>query len=68
MNKATAPRLDLSRHQASHGAAPRGRGGWLFENEAAQIVFSFSGTYADARRAALAWCRANSVAALYVCP
>lgn len=64
----TRARLDLSRFHASHGNAPRGRGGWLFENEAEQVVFSFSGTYAEAKRAALTWCRANGCDTLYVCP
>lgn len=59
--------IDTSRHNASHMHDPRGRGGWMFENEAGEHVFTFSGTYGEARRAAKAWAKANGVPVLYVC-
>lgn len=65
MNRAT---VDNSRHNRSHLQNPRGRGGWMFENEAGEHVFTFSGTFAEARRAALAWARAHGVDVLYTCP
>lgn len=60
--------VETSRHDASHLRAPRGRGGWMFENQAGEHVFTFCGTYAESKRAALAWARANRVEVLYVCP
>lgn len=61
-------RLELSRYQASHPFAPRGRGGWLFENQAGEVVFSHSGLFGEAKRAALAWAKLHGVRVLYVCP
>lgn len=61
-------RVETSRHDASHMHAPRGRGGWMFENEAGEVVLSHSGLYAEAKRAAVAWGKAHGVAVLYVCP
>jgi hypothetical protein len=61
-------KISTSRHDASHLASPKGRGGWMFENAAGKHVFTFSGTYAEARKAAIAWGAANSIDTLYVCP
>ena len=59
--------INTRRHFLSHMREPRGRGGWLFENEAREVVFQFSGTYAEARRAAIAWGTANGYAMLWTC-
>lgn len=56
--------LKTSRFYASHLKAPRGRGGWLFENVHGEIVFSFSGTYSEAAAAA----KKSGHSVLYVCP
>jgi hypothetical protein len=56
--------IDTSRYEASHRKSPKGRGGWLFEDEGHNIVFSFSGTYAEAKKAA----QESGFFGLYVCP
>jgi hypothetical protein len=60
--------INTRRHFLSHLREPRGRGGWLFENEAREIVFQFSGTYGEAAKAARAWGAANGYSTLYTCP
>lgn len=60
--------IDTARYYRSHLTQPKGRGSWLFEDEAGNIVFMFNGTYAEARRAAIAHCKANGLRGLYVCP
>jgi hypothetical protein len=60
--------IDNSRHDRSHLHSPRGRGGWLFENHAGDIVFQHQGTFGEAKAAAKAWGKANSVPVLYTCP
>lgn len=62
------PTISTRRHFLSHLRSPRGRGGWLFENDAREVVFQHSGTYGEAKKAALAWAAANGVAVLHVCP
>ena len=60
--------IETIRHERSHGQAPRGRGGWLFEGQNGKIVFSFSGLYGDAKRAAIAHGTAAGLEVLFVCP
>ena len=57
--------IETSRYIRSHLKAPKGRGYWLFENRAGEIVFSHNGTYTEACRAAKA---AKVAALLFVCP
>lgn len=56
--------IDTSRHYRSHLSSPRGRGGWLFEDRDGNIVFRYSGTYTEAKRAA----QQSGFSVLYVCP
>jgi hypothetical protein len=60
--------ISTRRHFLSHLRSPRGRGGWLFENEAREVVFQFSGTYGEAKKAAVAWGTERGIAVLHVCP
>jgi hypothetical protein len=70
MTTTRTPRCEINtrRHLLSHLREPRGRGGWLFETDAGEVVFSHQGTYAEARRAAIAWGTANGHQTLYTCP
>ena len=56
--------IDTSRFYRSHLKQPKGRGGWLFEDQDGNIVFSFNGTYTEAKRAA----QNSGHYGLYVCP
>ena len=60
--------IETRRHYLSHLHEPRGRGGWLFETTAREVVFSHSGTYAEAKKAAKAWAAERGIATLHVCP
>lgn len=60
--------IDTSRYFRSHMKEPRGRGSWLFENQAGDIVFMLNGTYAEAKKAAVQHCREHDLAGLYTCP
>ena len=62
------PSIETNRYFNSHMKTPRGRGLWLFETAARAVVFEFNGSYAEAKKAAQDWARANGQAALYVCP
>jgi hypothetical protein len=42
-------RFDDSRFRFSHGKAPRGRGFWIFENEAREVVFEHNGFFSEAK-------------------
>jgi hypothetical protein len=54
-----AVKVDTSRFERSHMKKPKGTGGWMFTNkrmhEKGEDVFQFSGSYADAKKAAKAW-------------
>lgn len=60
-------KVDTSRFHRSHFSNPKGRGGWLFENEDGEVVFSHSGTYTEAKQAALKFAAKKDLL-LYVCP
>lgn len=67
-------RIDPEKYMASHGKAPRGWGNWGFcpskawntENYLSQ-VFWFTGTYGEAKRAAIAHFSAKGVLNAVVC-
>lgn len=63
-----APVIDTSRFTRSHRKPPRGRALWLFENDAGDVVFAFTGLYSAARTAARAWAAERGALVLYVCP
>lgn len=65
---ATKTKIDTRRHFISHMREPKGRGGWLFETEAKEVVFVHSGTYAEARKAAIQFGTEQGIAVLYTCP
>jgi hypothetical protein len=65
--RASSVEINTRRHYLSHLREPRGRGGWLFENDAREIVFSHNGTYAEARKAAQVWAAAHGMFGLHVC-
>ena len=58
------------RFEFSHGKAPRGRGGWIFEDRSGEHQFFARGgqTLAEAKREATEWARENGHDTLYVCP
>lgn len=60
--------IETRRYYLSHLKAPRGRGSWLFETQACEIVLMHNGTYTEAKRAAIAYCVKNGISTLYVCP
>lgn len=60
--------IHTSRFYASHLRSPRGRGSWLFENRAGEVVFMHNGTYTEAKKAAVAFGRQNGHSLLWVCP
>lgn len=60
--------IDTARFYRSHLASPKGRGSWLFENQAGDIVFMHNGTYTEAKRAAIKHATQHGIATLYVCP
>lgn len=62
------PVIVTSRYRASHMKAPRGRGLWLFEMGDGTVVVSHNGSFAEARKAAIAYCREHKLAGLFVCP
>ena len=62
------PAINTRRYFLSHLKEPRGRGSWLFENQAGEIAFMHNGTYGEAKKAALQHCRENGLAGLYTCP
>ena len=58
--------------EMSHGRAPRGYGHWGFaenpkETDMDEMVW-FTGKWSDARKSAVAWCRAKSIDQLFVMP
>lgn len=62
------PTIETARYFRSHLRAPRGRGSWLFEDQAGNIRFMYNGTYSEAKKAAQQHCRENGLAFLYTCP
>ena len=62
------PTICTSRYVRSHLKDPKGRGSWLFEDQAGEIVFMHNGTYSEAKKAALQHCREHGLAGLYTCP
>jgi hypothetical protein len=60
--------IDTRRYFRSHMKEPRGRGLWIFETLAGRFVLSHSGTYAEAKKAAIAYGKANGHAALCTAP
>lgn len=53
---------DTTEYRMSHGAEPRGRGGWLFEFEVDGTTTepaNFNGTHTEARREAVRFARAT---------
>lgn len=68
--------VETSDYKTSHGHLPRGCGSWLFccvnpgragSNYLDHLLPCFSGTYAEARKQAVDWCRANGVTLVFVC-
>jgi len=60
-------RIDTSRFFRSHMTAPKGRGGWMFEDKAGNIILTHCGTYAEAKKAAQQQAKKMDTY-LYVCP
>jgi len=55
----------------SHGKAPRGFGGWMFQLESGGIDFKqfyFNGSFSDAKKAAVKDARENGATAVRVLP
>lgn len=64
----TTTRIETTRYQASHGKTPKGRGLWLFETASREAVAQHNGTYAEAKRAAIAFGKQRGHIVLHVCP
>jgi hypothetical protein len=60
--------VNSSRFEFSHARAPRGVGFWWFESRDRSQQFQHQGSFAEARRAAVAWARANNVREVFVAP
>jgi hypothetical protein len=60
--------VSANRYRGSHQREPRGRGGWLFETKDGDVVFRHSGTYAEARRSAVAFGKQYGHVELFTCP
>lgn len=60
--------IDTARYYRSHLKQPKGRGSWLFENRAGEIVFQHNGPYGEAKKAAMAYGREHGHAVLFACP
>lgn len=60
--------IETNRFFRSHMKQPKGYGLWLFENEAKELVFTFTGLYSQCKAAAVTWAKANGCQRLYVCP
>jgi len=61
--------VDTVDFQFAHGRKPRGNGSWAFffkRNADVDDAFWFYGTYADAKRAAIAHAKANGKTIVYV--
>lgn len=60
--------IETNRFYRSHLRQPSGRGSWLFENRAGEVLFHCNDTYAAARKAAIAYGTENGIDVLYTCP
>lgn len=61
--------VDTLRYAISHGKAPRGFGGWMFETARGAILWSGpASTYAAARKAAKQRAAEVGQHVIYVCP
>jgi len=60
--------IETNRFYRSHLRQPSGRGSWLFETRAGEVVFHCKDTYAAARKAAIAWGTEQGLDVLYTCP
>ena len=64
-------RVETNKYFASHGKNPKGFGGWWFEFLMGGIdfmQFEFTGSYTDAKKAAVAKARANGATVVRVLP
>lgn len=68
-------RVDTSEYRFSHGREPKGRGSWAFSykrdpdyaSKSGEVLW-FTGTYAEARKQAIATAAANGQSAIFVQP
>jgi hypothetical protein len=60
--------IETRRFYLSHLRQPKGRGSWLFETREGKVVFHFNGTYAEAKKAAIALGTNAGLDVLYTCP
>ncbi len=60
--------IETRRFYVSHLRQPSGRGSWLFETRAGEVVFHCNDTYGAAKKAAIAWGTQNGHDVLYTCP
>lgn len=60
--------IETNRFYRSHLRQPSGRGSWLFENRAGEVLFHCNDTYAAARKAAIVWGTEQGIDVLYTCP
>lgn len=62
-------------YEFSHGHAPKGRGGWLFckvdprrhNDYLDHLLPNFNGTYTEAKKAAVAYCKQHRIRMIFVC-
>jgi hypothetical protein len=45
--------ISTTRYARSHGKQPKGKGRWVFEDRSQNVIFSFNGVYAEAKKAAI---------------
>lgn len=60
--------IETRRFYLSHLRQPSGRGSWLFETRAGEVVFHCNDTYGAAKKAAIAWGTEQGLDVLYTCP
>lgn len=60
--------IETNRFYRSHLRQPSGRGSWLFETRAGEVVFHCNDTYGAAKKAAIAWGTEQGLDVLYTCP
>lgn len=60
--------IDTARYFRSHMKEPKGRGCWLFETRDGKIVVQHNGSYAEAKKAAIAHGKESGIQTLFTCP
>lgn len=61
-------KVDTYRYGVNHHPrTPRGYGLWYFEDAKQEQLFSFTGTYGEAAKAARKWGRELGLATVYTC-